>query len=159
MTNKITISELKDPVVFLAVGFGSGLVPFAPGTAGTIMAIPLYLLLSTFELSIYLAVTLLVTIVGIWVSTYTANKFKVHDHQSIVIDEIAGFFITMAFVPNEWIWIVIGFVLFRFFDMVKPWPISWLDKNVKGGLGIMIDDVAAGFVSLFCMMLAMAYVN
>ena len=159
MKTKISIRELKDPVVFVALGFGSGLSPIAPGTAGTIIAIPLYLLLTQFDFWIYLAVTLFVTFAGIWVCAYTANKLKVHDHPSIVIDEIAGFFITMALVPNELIWIAIGFVLFRFFDAVKPWPISWIDKNVKGGLGIMIDDVVAGAVSLLCMVLLMPYVN
>ena len=159
MKTKISIDELKDPVVFIALGFGSGLSPIAPGTAGTIIAIPLYLLLSQFDFWIYLAVTMFVTFAGIWLSAYTANKLKVHDHPSIVIDEIAGFFITMALVPNELIWIVIGFALFRFFDAVKPWPISWIDKNVKGGLGIMIDDVVAGVVSLLCMVLLMPYVN
>ena len=158
MTNKIAIKELKDPVVFISCGFGSGLMPFAPGTAGTVVAIPLYLLLNMFEQWVFFAATAFVTIAGTWACSYTANKFKVHDHQSIVIDEIAGYFITMLLVPNEWLWIAIGFVLFRFFDMVKPWPISWLDKNVKGGTGIMIDDVAAGAVSLLCMMLAMPYV-
>lgn len=159
MKTKISIHELKDPVVFVALGFGSGLSPIAPGTAGTIIAIPLYLLLSQFDFWIYLTVTLIVTFAGIWVCAYTANKLKVHDHPAIVIDEIAGFFITMALVPNELMWIVTGFILFRFFDAVKPWPISWIDKNVKGGLGIMIDDVVAGAVSLLCMILLMPYVN
>ena len=159
MKTKISIRELKDPVVFVALGFGSGLSPIAPGTAGTIIAIPLYLLLSQFDILVYLAVTLFVTITGVWICSYTANKLKVHDHPSIVIDEIAGFFITMALVPNELIWIVTGFVLFRFFDAVKPWPISWIDKNVKGGFGIMIDDVVAGAVSLVCMIMLMPYVN
>lgn len=159
MKTKIAISELKDPVVFVALGFGSGLSPIAPGTAGTIIAIPLYLILSQFDFLVYLTVTLLVTIAGIWMCSYTADKLKVHDHPSIVIDEIAGFFITMALVPAELFWIVTGFVLFRFFDAVKPWPISWLDNNVKGGFGIMIDDVAAGVVSLLCMFLLMPYVS
>lgn len=91
MNSKINVRELKDPVVFLGLGFGSGLMPVAPGTAGTIAAIPLYLILNQFDLWIYLAITLLVSIVGIWVCSYTSNKLNVHDHPSIVIDEIAGF--------------------------------------------------------------------
>jgi len=153
MATPISISALKDPVVFIGLGFGSGLMPVAPGTAGTVIAIPLYLLLNQFDLMIYLAVTLFVSIAGIWVCSYTSNKLNAHDHPSIVIDEIAGFFITMAIAPEGWIWLLIGFALFRFFDAVKPWPISWLDRNVKGGVGIMLDDVVAGIVSLLCMML------
>lgn len=151
-------SELKDPIVFLALGFGSGLAPKAPGTAGTLVAVPLYLLLNELNLSVYLAVTLLVSIIGIWMCAYTANKLKVHDHPAIVIDEIAGFFITMAIAPPGWLWVLIGFVLFRFFDAVKPWPISWIDKNVKGGFGIMVDDVVAGLVSMLCMFLISTFV-
>ena len=157
MTDKIPASALKDPVVFIGLGFGSGLMPVAPGTAGTVIAIPLYLLLNQFDLSIYLAVTLFVSIVGVWVCTYTSNKLNVHDHPAIVIDEIAGFFITMAVAPEGWLWLLLGFVLFRFFDAVKPWPISWLDKNIKGGIGIMIDDVVAGLASLLTMLLIAQY--
>lgn len=153
MEKTITLDELKDPVVFIALGFGSGLVPKAPGTAGTVIAIPLVLLLGTLELWAYLAITCFVVFAGIWVCSYTSRKLDVDDHPAIVIDEIAGFFITMAIAPDGWVWLVIGFILFRFFDAVKPWPISWLDKNVKGGLGIMLDDVVAGIASLTCMYL------
>ena len=145
---KILARELKDPAVFIALGLGSGLAPKAPGTAGTLVAIPLYLFMQNMSLAVYLAITLVVTTLGIWFCSYSAKKLGVHDHPAIVIDEIAGFLITMTAVPAGWPWVVTGFILFRFFDAVKPWPISWLDRHVKGGVGIMIDDVAAGLVSL-----------
>ena len=145
---RLEFTELKDPVVCLALGLGSGLSPKAPGTAGTLVAIPLVLALQQASLMIYGLATLLVTVIGIWICNYTSRKLGVHDHPGIVIDEVAGFLITMIAVPQGWQWLLAGFMLFRFFDALKPWPISWLDKHVAGGFGIMIDDVAAGLVSL-----------
>ena len=157
MKNAIAVTELKDPVVLVALGFGSGLFPWAPGTAGTIIAIPLYLLISTFDITVYLAITTLVSLLGIWVCAYTCNKLNIHDHPSIVIDEIAGYFITMILAPPGLLWVLIGFVLFRIFDILKPWPISWIDKNVRGGLGIMLDDVVAGLAALVSLQLMVHY--
>lgn len=145
---KIQLKQLRDPVVFIALGLGSGLAPKAPGTAGTLLAVPLYLVMQNMPLSLYLAVTLAITLSGIWICTYSAKKLGVHDHPAIVIDEIAGFLITMIAVPPGWHWVLMGFILFRLFDVLKPWPISWLDRNLKGGVGIMLDDVVAGLVSL-----------
>lgn len=145
---KIQFGELKNPVVFIAVGCGSGLAPKAPGTAGTLLAVPLCLALQSMPIMMYLAITLAITIIGVWVCSYSAKKLGVHDHPAIVIDEVAGFLITMIAIPAGWAWLLAGFILFRFFDAVKPWPISWLDKNLKGGTGIMLDDVAAGLVSM-----------
>ena len=146
--NKIQFKELKDPVVCLALGLGSGLSPKAPGTAGTLMTIPLFLLIQDLPLMVYAMITLLITVLGIWVCSYASKKLGVHDHPAIVIDEVAGFLITMFAAPSGWQWLLAGFILFRFFDALKPWPISWLDKNVNGGFGIMIDDVVAGLVSM-----------
>lgn len=145
---RIRFAALKDPVVCLALGLGSGLSPKAPGTAGTVMTIPLYLLMQDLPLMVYALITLLITLSGIWICSYSANKLGVHDHPAIVIDEVAGFLITMLAAPAGWPWLLAGFVLFRFFDALKPWPISWLDKHVKGGFGIMVDDIAAGLVSM-----------
>ncbi|HHO59563.1 MAG TPA: phosphatidylglycerophosphatase A [Thiotrichales bacterium] len=154
---KIALQELKDPVVFLALGLGSGLSPFAPGTAGTLMTVPLVLLLQQFSTGVYLAVMLLVLLTGSWVCGYAAKQLGVHDHPAIVYDEVAGFLITMFLVPVGWQWLLGGFILFRFFDAVKPWPISWLDRNIDGGIGIMLDDVLAGFISLSILFLIMSY--
>ena len=144
----INIKQLKDPVLLLAVGFGSGLVPRAPGTAGTVLAVPLYLLMQPLPLVTYLLITTCLFIAGIWICTYAAEKLGVHDHPSIVIDEIVGYLITMIAAPAGWLPVLIGFILFRLLDAIKPWPISWFDRNINGGLGIMLDDVIAGIIAM-----------
>jgi phosphatidylglycerophosphatase A len=139
---------LTNPVHFLAFGFGSGLAPFAPGTFGTLAAIPLYLLMTSLSLPLYLVIVAVVSIVGIWICGKSSEMLGVHDHSGIVWDEFAGYFVTMIAAPAGWIWIVIGFILFRLFDIWKPWPISVLDKQVHGGFGIMVDDILAGIFAL-----------
>ena len=139
---------LKNPVHFLSLGFGSGLSPFAPGTMGTLAAVPLYLLIQPLSLTIYLSITVLTLVLGFYLCGQTAKALGEHDHGGIVWDEIVGFFITMIAVPLDWKWILSGFILFRFFDIVKPWPIKWIDAKVSGGVGIMLDDVLAGIFAL-----------
>ncbi|VAW77871.1 Phosphatidylglycerophosphatase A [hydrothermal vent metagenome] len=136
-----------DPVLWLAFGFGSGLAPRAPGTAGTLMAIPLFLLLDRLPFSGYLLATALVTLIGIWICGRASKTLGVHDHPGIVWDEFAGFLIVMAVAPDGWQGLVVGFALFRLFDIWKPWPIGWVDRKVHGGLGIMLDDVLAGLMA------------
>ncbi|MFB2800065.1 phosphatidylglycerophosphatase A family protein [Shewanella seohaensis] len=140
--------SLKNPIHFLALGFGSGLAAKAPGTFGTLAAVPLYLLLAQLPLSWYLAVTLICVLAGIYICDKAAKDMGVHDHGAIVWDEVVGLLITMIAAPAGVIWLVVGFVLFRFFDIIKPWPIRWLDAKVEGGFGIMIDDVLAGIFAL-----------
>lgn len=135
---------LSNPIHFLAFGFGSGLAPIAPGTFGTLAAIPLYFLLQPLSLPVYLLITLIISIVGIWICGKSSELLGVHDHSGIVWDEFAGYFVTMIAAPAGWLWVFIGFALFRLFDIWKPWPISVLDKQVHGGLGIMVDDILAG---------------
>ena len=144
---------ITNPIHFLAFGFGSGLAPLAPGTFGTLMAIPLYLMMLNLTLPIYLLLVAIVCIMGIWICDKSSKMLGVHDHSGIVWDEFAGFFITMIAAPAGWIWIISGFALFRLFDIWKPWPISWLDKKVGGGLGIMVDDIVAGIYALICLQL------
>lgn len=133
----------------LAFGGGAGLFPLAPGTAGTLVAVPLvWLTYSFFDLTGYLACTLFLCVFGVVVCGSASRQLGVHDHKGIVWDEIAGYFITMIAVPLSWQTLLIGFLLFRFFDICKPWPIGAVDKKIKGGLGIMIDDILAGLVSL-----------
>ena len=139
---------LTNPVHCLAFGFGSGLAPKAPGTVGTLMAVVLYLLLSQLPLLVYAVVVLVAFIMGIYLCGKTADDLGVHDHPGIVWDEFVGFWITMFAVPAGWLWLVIGFALFRLFDIWKPWPIKLFDKTMKTGLGIMIDDVLAGVYAL-----------
>lgn len=136
--------SLKNPIHFLALGFGTGLAPKAPGTFGTLAALPLYFLMMNLSWPVFLAVTAIVTIAGFWICDVAAKDMEVHDHGAIVWDEVAGMLITMIAAPVGLLPLVIGFVLFRFFDIVKPWPIKLLDRHVKGGFGIMIDDVLAG---------------
>ena len=143
--NKLTPKQIMtDPVLFLAFGFGSGLAKKAPGTCGTVAAIPIYLLLVLTGLPIYSLLTIIITVVGIWICGQAADKLGEHDFGGIVWDEVAGYLITLWLVPFSWQTALAGFVLFRLFDIVKPWPIKWLDQHVQGGFGIMIDDVLAG---------------
>ena len=139
---------LRDPILFLAFGFGSGLAKKAPGTMGTVAAIPVYLLCAQFNFWIFSVLTLIITIVGIWICDIAAKKLQVHDFGGIVWDEIAGYLITMwftvAFIPFSIMAILLGFILFRIFDILKPQPIQWIDSKVEGGFGIMLDDVIAG---------------
>lgn len=145
-------SVWRNPVHFLAFGFGSGAVPVAPGTFGTLVAVPIYLLLMSLPFWSYVAIVLAMLGVGIWLCHITSRDLGVHDHPGIVWDEIVGYLITMLAAPPGWLWIVIGFILFRFFDILKPWPIAWLDRQVSGGLGIMLDDVLAGVYAWLLML-------
>jgi len=144
MSEALSPRLLRHPVDLLALGFGSGLVPKAPGTAGTVVAIPLYLLVQPLAWPQYLALTALLFVAGIAICAHTAARLGVHDHPGIVWDEIVGYLVTMILAPAGWLWIVTGFVLFRFFDVLKPWPIRWFDRYVHGGFGIMLDDLLAG---------------
>jgi phosphatidylglycerophosphatase A len=146
---------LADPVLFLAFGFGSGLAKKAPGTCGTLAAIPLYLLIAQSGSLIYSLVTLVVIIAGIWICDKAADKLGEHDFGGIVWDEIAGYLVTMWFIPFSWKALVLGFILFRFFDILKPWPIKWADRKVKGGFGIMLDDVLAGVFAKILLVLVL----
>lgn len=144
MTDTLPKPNLGNPVHLLAFGLGSGCVPKAPGTFGTLMAVALYLPLARLELGWYLAVLALAIVAGVWICGRTSRDLGVHDHGGIVWDEFAGFWLTMVAAPPGLVWIAVGFVLFRLFDITKPWPIGWLDRRVGGGLGIMVDDLLAG---------------
>lgn len=143
-------SVWRNPVHFFAFGFGSGAVPKAPGTAGTVVALIIYLLAPTLTPLVYLLVIGLSFIFGIWICGKTAEDIGVHDHGGIVWDEFVGYWITMFMAPSGLLWALLGFVLFRLLDIVKPWPIKWADKQVKGGMGIMLDDVLAGIMAALC---------
>ena len=146
-TNPTFTQLLRSPTLLLAFGFGSGLSPKAPGTMGTLAAIPLWWLLAQLPLTSYLIVVLIAAVVGITICGRAADQMGVHDHGGIVWDEFVGFWIAMVALPITWQSVILGFVLFRLFDILKPWPISWLDKKVSGGFGIMIDDVIAGLAA------------
>lgn len=143
--------SLKNPVHFLALGFGSGLIPLMPGTFGSLAAMPLlipFLFMPGYALMI---AALLASVVGIYLCGKTADDMQVHDHGSIVWDEVAGILLTFMWVPLSVTTLLVGFVLFRVFDILKPWPIGPIDKHLSGGLGIMLDDIIAGLMACACL--------
>ncbi|QDP01801.1 phosphatidylglycerophosphatase A [Thalassotalea sp. PS06] len=143
--------KLSNPIHLLAVGFGSGLAPKAPGTFGTAVAVPLFLLCAQLPLSYLIGLTIIMALAGIYICDKAAKDAGVHDHGAIVWDEIVGFFICMLGISVNWMTLLVGFILFRFFDIVKPWPIRLIDRKVRGGFGIMLDDVIAGLMALLIM--------
>lgn len=151
MMNQVNITNRvwQDPAYFIAFGFGSGLMPVAPGTWGTLAAIPLYLLMMNTHWSVYLILTLLAFILGVWVSDKVTKDLGIHDYKGIVWDEVVGYLLTMFLVPKGITWMILGFILFRIFDIWKPQPIRYIDHKVHGGLGIMLDDVLAAVPAWF----------
>ncbi|PLK59355.1 phosphatidylglycerophosphatase A [Candidatus Palibaumannia cicadellinicola] len=141
--------ELSNPLHLLATGFGSGMFYWMPGTAGSLVAILLWFLLRTLlPWPLDLLVVIFCIFLGIYVCHHTAYDMKVHDHSCIVWDEFVGMWLTLIALPmNNWRWIITSFLLFRFLDIWKPWPISWFDRKVQGGIGIIIDDVVAGILA------------
>lgn len=150
---------LANPIHLLAFGFGAGLSPKAPGTMGTIVAVLIYLLLPSMPPIIYAGLILLSFVFGIWICGKTTEDLGVHDHGGIVWDEFVGYWITMFMAPNGLFWVLLGFVMFRLLDIFKPWPIKWADKELSGGLGIMLDDVLAGIMAALCMQALVALVG
>lgn len=148
---------LAHPLGWLATGAGSGLSPKAPGTAGSIAGLLPWLLLAQLPPLAYLAVTALVFVLGTWSANWVIDRTGVQDPGAVVVDEWVGLWLALFLVPAGWGWVLAGFVLFRLFDILKPWPCSWADHRLKGGMGVMIDDVFAGLYALFCVHI-LAYV-
>ncbi len=141
---------LTDPVHFLAFGFGSGLAPRAPGTAGSLVGVLLAFVTLPIGTVPRIIVAAVICLAGIWLCGESARRIGVHDHPGIVWDEIAGMYIVLLAAPMQALWWLVAFLLFRLFDIWKPWPIRDLDHRLAGGLGIMLDDIAAAlFASLF----------
>lgn len=140
--------RLGNPVHFMALGFGTGLAPVMPGTFGTLAAFPFLMAFPYITIAGQLLLTLAVCLLGFWLCDKTARDMQIHDHPAIVWDEVAGMMITMLAVPITLPNLVVGFALFRLFDITKPWPIRYFDKQVHGGIGIMLDDIVAGIFSL-----------
>ena len=154
-----TPTPFSNPIQFLAFGFGSGLAPRAPGTFGTLAAVPIYWLVADWSLLEYSALILVTAVLGIWICGAASRQLNVHDHPGIVWDEFVGYWITMWAVPVDWVWMLAGFVVFRVFDIAKPWPINVLDKKVAGGFGIMIDDILAGVMACVTLHIALALIG
>ncbi len=143
MRNNIPKNIWKKPIYLLATGFGSGLSPIMPGTCGTIIAIPIYWLLNLLPWEYYLIALAIMVVAGFLICGIVERQTKVKDNPSIVWDEIVGYLLTMAFMPTSCRYIIIGFILFRIFDIWKPWPVNWVNDNMHGGFGIVIDDLLA----------------
>jgi phosphatidylglycerophosphatase A len=139
-----TWRHLADPVHCLALGFGSGLAPFAPGTFGSLVGLGFALALRPCGAAWNVAAVAVAVVAGIWICGESARRLGVHDHPAIVWDEVAGMMIAMLAVPDAWWGAPLAFGLFRAFDIAKPWPIREIDHGMRGGAGIMLDDVLAG---------------
>jgi phosphatidylglycerophosphatase A len=131
-------------MLFFATWFYSGLIPFAPGTWGTIAAVPFAACAYSFGFITSCISITLILVIAISVSGKAANIMRMDDPSSVVIDEVAGMFVTLFLIPLSWMSVIAGFVLFRIFDIVKPFPVGLIDKKVHGGAGIVLDDVMAG---------------
>lgn len=144
---------------WIALGGGAGLSPRAPGTLGTLVAVPLAWLLLPLEPILYSAVVVGLFAIGVWACGTTARSYGVPDHGAIVWDEIVGYLIAVAYLPATWPWLLGAFALFRLFDIWKPWPIRWVDRTLHGGWGIMLDDALAGVFTLGLLHLVAASVT
>ena len=134
-----------EPASVIATWFGAGLIPFAAGTWGSLAALPFAWVIQTHWGAAGLIVaTIVATVAGIWASSVLSARSAVNDPGFIVIDEVAAMFLTLAAAPRTWWAYAVGFLLFRAADIVKPWPASWCDREVHGGLGVMLDDLVAG---------------
>lgn len=146
---------LSHPAHFIALGFGTGLSPFAPGTVGTLFAFPFYAVLAYwFPTEWVVAAIAAFFLVGIWACGRTGRDLGVADHGGMNWDEIVAFLAVLVFTPLGLAWLAAAFSLFRFFDIVKPPPIRYLDRTVKGGFGVMLDDVVAAFYTVLVLAVA-----
>ncbi|WP_233843464.1 phosphatidylglycerophosphatase A [Dyella sp. 2HG41-7] len=150
---------LSTPAGWLACGFGSGLAPVAQGTFGSLAAILPWLLLRQLSLPMNVLVIVVGFVIGVWACDVAGRALGVDDHRSLVWDEFVGQWIALlpALVAPWWA-VIAGFVLFRLFDVWKPWPIRYLDRHLKGGLGVMVDDVVAGLIAAVLLKMLLSYV-
>jgi len=149
---------LAHPAGWLACGFGSGLSPLAPGTAGSLAALLPWLALRELPWPYYLAVLAFAFALGMWACDWAVRVLKIADPGAVVWDEFVGQWLALVpllFLPRSWWWILCGFILFRIFDIVKPWPVSWADRRVSGGFGVMLDDAIAGAYAALALLLAL----
>ncbi len=141
----------------IALGFGSGLAPIAPGTVGTLWAWVMFLVIDIWANDLFWAITLPVSfLIGIWACGKTGRDLGVSDHGAMVWDEVVAFWLVLWILPDSWGWQIVGFIVFRFFDAVKPPPVGWADRSFKGGFGVMFDDLVAAAMTLFVMALLFA---
>ncbi len=148
---------MKRFILLLATNGGLGYFPRAPGTIGTLAGLPVYALLSRLSTPLYLLTWLALLALACWAATHAGRIFGVIDDRRIVIDELVGYLVAVAFVPFSWTAAIAGFFLFRFFDIVKIWPASWFDRRMKNGVGVVLDDVAAGIYAAFVLHLLLYF--
>ena len=142
---------LRHPAHLLSLGGGAGLSPIAPGTVGTLLAIPVYWFIAGWPAWLYLGAVAALFVVGGAAAGYSSTALGAHDHHAIVVDEIAGMLLGLFHLPGggaAWAWLMLAFLLFRVFDVLKPWPIDRVDRSIGGGFGIMLDDALAGLWTL-----------
>ncbi len=138
----------KHPAHFLALGFGTGLAKFAPGTWGTLLGFPLFLCIAPFNIAVQIFAGAIFFAIGVYLCDVTGDNLGVPDHGSIVWDEIVGMAIVLIFTPFNWFWWLLAFILFRLFDIWKPFPIRQLDAKLKNGFGVMLDDLLAAVYAI-----------
>lgn len=148
---------LRTPAGFLAFGLGAGLSRFAPGTVGTVVAVPFAWLLMQMPPALYWAALAALFLLGVWLCGAASRMLGRHDPGNIVWDEMVGYWLTVALLPMTWGWWLAGFVAFRLFDILKPWPIRRLERAVGGGLGIMLDDVLAAVYAMLILAAAQQF--
>ncbi|HUL82264.1 MAG TPA: phosphatidylglycerophosphatase A [Gammaproteobacteria bacterium] len=154
---RLPLGTLRDPIQLVALGFGTGLSPWAPGTAGSLLALLPAWWCFTLPLPWRIAIVAAVVVLGVWICGVSARRLGVHDHSAIVFDEIAGLLAASLATPaRTWFWFALTFVLFRVFDIVKPWPIRDVDHRMRGGSGIMLDDLMAAAYAAICLMVSRA---
>jgi phosphatidylglycerophosphatase A len=140
------------PAHFLAFGFGVGLIPFAPGSFGTLLAFPIYAFLQhRLDAQSWVLVLAVLFGIGVWATGRTGRALGVHDHGGMVFDETVAFLVVLFLAPDTLLWQAFAFLLFRLFDILKPPPIRYVDRSVKGGLGVMLDDLVAALFALLCL--------
>jgi phosphatidylglycerophosphatase A len=144
---------LHTPAFWIASGFGAGLVPRAPGTVGTLVAALPWLLMRDLPWPAYVAIVAATFAIGVWAAQRVIDILGAEDPGVVVIDEWIGLWITLFLAPPGWEWLLIGIALFRVFDIVKPWPVSWADTRLHGGFGAMLDDALAGIYALIALQL------
>lgn len=145
---------LAHPAHLVALGFGSGLAPAAPGTFGTLLALPLFWVLAPrIGPSDFLILLGMMYLVGVWVCDKTGRDLGVEDHKAMVWDEVTSFLIVLFFTPKTLVWQALAFLLFRLFDILKPGPIRAIERMFRGGFGVMVDDLVAAFFTLVCLAL------
>ncbi|MGN6518887.1 MAG: phosphatidylglycerophosphatase A family protein [Dokdonella sp.] len=148
---------LGHPGGWIATGFGSGLSPLAPGTVGSGAALLPWLALRELPWPAYVGLVVIAFAVGVWASNVAVSRLRIDDPGAVVWDEFVGQWIALlplVVAPRGWLWILAGFALFRLFDVCKPWPVSWADRRIAGGFGVMVDDVIAGAYAAIVLWLA-----